>query len=227
MPDQSQSVAVVTGANRGMGREVAQELQDRGYVVVACARRSGDVDVPGVHAHALDVTDDASVRALAERVAAEHGGADVLVNVAGIIGTGHQPVLEADLEEVRAVMDVNLLGPWRMLRAFAGQLRRSSHGRVVNVSTGMASLAEAGTGSGPYRTSKVALNMLTVTAANELRADGVLVNAVCPGWVRTDMGGDAAPRSVAEGAAGIVWAATLPDDGPSGGFFRDGAPIAW
>jgi NAD(P)-dependent dehydrogenase (short-subunit alcohol dehydrogenase family) len=218
--------AVVTGASRGIGEEVARQLAALGLEVVGTGRRAEDVVLDAVVPLALDVTDDASVHAAAEAVAAM-GGADVLVNNAGITGRAGTPVLEADLDDVRRTLETNLLGTWRVTQAFAPQLRAGGHGRVVNVSTRMASLSEASTGSGGYRTSKVALNMLTVTLANELRADGVLVNSVCPGRVRTDMGGASAPRSVQEGAAGVVWAATLPDDGPTGGFFRDGEPIAW
>lgn len=218
-------IAVVSGASRGLGREVAAQLAARGYDVVAAARTPADVGLEGVRVLALDTTEPASVSALAAAVD-NLGGATVLVNNAGIIGAAGGAVVEADLDDARRVMETNLFGTWAMCEAFAPQLRRAG-GRIVNVSTGMAALSDASTGSGGYRTSKVAVNMLTVTLANELRADGVLVNSVCPGWVRTDMGGSGASRSVEEGAAGIVWAATLPDDGPTGGFFRDGRPIPW
>ncbi len=221
-------VAVVTGASRGIGREIARTLAAEGWTVLAGARDPAAVeaDVPGLEPIALDVTSDASAQAVAAR-AAELGGCRVLVNNAGIIG-GTGPVLEQDLDEVDAVLATNLLGPWRMLRVLAPQLREAgSAGRVVNVSSGMGQLSDASTSAGPYRASKAALNMLTVVAANELRDAGVLVNAICPGWVQTDMGGANATRSVAEGAGSALWAVRLADDGPTGGFFRDGVALDW
>lgn len=222
-------VVVVSGASRGIGREVARTLAEEGWTVLAGARDPADLDdLEGVEAFALDITDGASVREAAAR-ASEHGGAHVLVNNAGIVGENARgPVLDQDLAEVRRVLETNLIGSWAMLQAFTRQLRAAgARGRVVNVSTGMAQLSDAQSGAGAYRVSKVALNMLTVTAANELREDGVLVNAVCPGWVQTDMGGPHAQRSVAEGAASVLWGVRLGDDGPTGGFFRDGEPLAW
>ena len=221
------SVAVVTGASRGIGREVARQLLDSGYTVVAGARNPADVDLEGAHALQLDVTSDESVAAAAVKVEQEFGGAGVLVNNAGITLGGRGPALEADLDDARATAEVNVYGPWRMTAAFAPQLRAASSARVVNVSTGMAQLSDARAGSGPYRTSKVALNMLTIVFSEELAADGVLVNATCPGWVQTDMGGPMASRTVEEGAASVVWGVTLADDGPTGGFFRDGKRLDW
>ena len=121
----------------------------------------------------------------------------------------------------------NLLGPWRICQEFLPLLRKSRAGRIVNVSSESGSLAKMGAGPPAYQVTKAALNALTRTLASELRGSRILVNAVCPGWVATDMGGAGAPRSVNEGAAGIVWAATLPDNGPTGGFFRDGKPLPW
>jgi NAD(P)-dependent dehydrogenase (short-subunit alcohol dehydrogenase family) len=126
---------------------------------------------------------------------------------------------------VQAALDTNLFGAWRMCEAFLGQLRRSGHGRIVNVSSGSGSISEMSAGTPAYSVSKAALNALTRILAAELRRDGILVNAICPGWTATDMGGGGRP--VADGARGVVWAAELPDDGPTGGFFRDGRPIAW
>ena len=221
------SVAVVTGASRGIGREVARQLLELGHTVVAGARDPADVDLEGAHALRLDVTSDESVVAAAVTVEQEFGGAAILINNAGITLGGRGPALEADLDDARATAEVNVYGPWRMTAAFAPQLRAAASARVVNVSTGMAQLSDAHAGSGPYRTSKVALNMLTVIFADELRADGVLVNATCPGWVQTDMGGPMASRTVEDGAASVLWGATLPDDGPTGGFFRDGERLDW
>jgi NAD(P)-dependent dehydrogenase (short-subunit alcohol dehydrogenase family) len=154
------------------------------------------------------------------------GRLDVLVNNAGILYDTWQRALDADLAVVRKVFDTNTLGAWRVSQAFLPLLRRSRHGRIVNVSSGAGAFASMDGHAPAYSISKVALNALTCMLAAELRPAGILVNAVCPGWVETDMGG-AGGRPVAEGAAGIVWAATLPDNGPSGGFFRDGKPIEW
>ena len=170
----------------------------------------------------LDVADPESVRAAAaglERL-------DVLVNNAAILYDTWQRGVDADLDQVQAALDVNLLGAWRVTQAVLPLLRRSPAGRIVNVSSGAGALHDMGGGTPAYRTSKAALNALTRVLAAELRGDGILVNAVCPGWVATDMGGSGG-RPVADGAAGIVWAATLPDDGPTSGFFRDGRPIDW
>jgi NAD(P)-dependent dehydrogenase (short-subunit alcohol dehydrogenase family) len=151
---------------------------------------------------------------------------DVLVNNAAILYDTWQRGVDADLDQVRAALDTNLLGAWRVVQALLGLLRQSPAGRIVNVSSGAGALNDMGGGTPAYRTSKAALNALTRILAAELRADRILVNAICPGWVATDMGG-AGGRPVAEGAAGIVWAVELPDDGPSGGFFRDGGALAW
>jgi NAD(P)-dependent dehydrogenase (short-subunit alcohol dehydrogenase family) len=149
-----------------------------------------------------------------------------VVNNAAILYDTWQRGVDADLDQVRAALDTNLLGAWRVVQALLGLLRQSPAGRIVNVSSGAGALNDMGGGTPAYRTSKAALNALTRILAAELRADRILVNAICPGWVATDMGG-AGGRPVAEGAAGIVWAVELPDDGPSGGFFRDGGALAW
>jgi NAD(P)-dependent dehydrogenase (short-subunit alcohol dehydrogenase family) len=150
----------------------------------------------------------------------------VLVNNAAILYDTWQRGVDADLDQVREAFETNLLGAWRVTQACLPLLRRSSAARIVNVSSGAGALHDMGGGTPAYRTSKAALNALTRILAAELRGERILVNAVCPGWVATDMGG-AGGRPVQQGAAGIVWAATLPDDGPTGGFFRDQRPIAW
>jgi len=151
---------------------------------------------------------------------------DVLVNNAAILYDTWQRGVDADLDQVREAFETNLLGAWRVTQAVLAHLRDSPAARIVNVSSGAGALHDMGGGTPAYRTSKAALNALTRILAAELRGDRILVNAVCPGWVATDMGG-AGGRPVAQGAAGIVWAATLPDDGPTGGFFRDQRPIDW
>jgi NAD(P)-dependent dehydrogenase (short-subunit alcohol dehydrogenase family) len=149
------------------------------------------------------------------------------VNNAGILLDTGRPGVGADLDVVRATLDTNLFGAWRVASAVAHLLRRSSHGRIVNVSSGLGQLADMRGGTPGYRMSKVSLNALTRIFAHELAADGVLVNSTCPGYVRTDMSGPGATRSPAEGADTAVWLVTLPDDGPTGGFFRDRRPIPW
>jgi NAD(P)-dependent dehydrogenase (short-subunit alcohol dehydrogenase family) len=170
----------------------------------------------------LDVADPESVRT----AAAGLDRLDVLVNNAAILYDTWQRGVDADLDQVSEALDTNLLGAWRVTQAVLPLLRASPAGRIVNVSSGAGALTDMGGGTPAYRTSKAALNALTRILAAELRGDAILVNAVCPGWVATDMGG-AGGRPVADGAAGIVWAATLPDDGPTSGFFRDGRAIDW
>jgi NAD(P)-dependent dehydrogenase (short-subunit alcohol dehydrogenase family) len=234
--------ALVTGATRGIGLEVCRQLAGLGFAVVLGARdrargeaaaraiagEGADADGPGrVVARLLDVADPASVEAARDWVAAEFGRLDVLVNNAAVHYDDWQGVERPDWRVVREAFETNLLGAWRAAAAFAPLLRRSAHGRLVNVSSESGSLAGMGRGGAPaYSISKAALNALTRQLAADLRDAGVLVNSVCPGWVATDMGGPGG-RPVAEGAASVVWAATLPDGGPTGGFFRDGRPLAW
>jgi len=225
-----QRVALVSGASRGIGREVARQLAaDHGFRVLAGARdteAAGEADHASIEFVPLDVTDQESVDRLRERIEAESGRLDVLVNNAGVAG-GHEPVSEFDLGEAQEVLDVNLTGAWRLSKAMLPLLRRSGHGRIVNTSSGMGQLSEMNGGSAAYRISKAGLNALTRILSEEESDHGVLVNSVCPGWVRTDMGGEHARSPVDEGADTQVWLATAPDDGPSGGFFRNREPIPW
>lgn len=229
-------MALVTGANRGIGLEVVRQLAERGYVSYLAARDQGKgVAAAGglapevakrVSVVALEVTDPEAGARAAEEVASRHGYLHALVNNAAIHYDTWQQAANADLGVVTEALETNLLGAWRTTQAFLPLLRASGHGRVVNVSSGAGSITEMGAGPPAYQVSKAALNALTRTLAAELSDSGILVNAVCPGWVATDMGGRGG-RPVADGAAGVVWAATLPDDGPTGGFFRDGRPVAW
>lgn len=230
-------IALVSGGNRGIGYEVVRQLAALGHTVILGARdpkkgqaaaRALTADVSGrVVAKKLDVVDAKRVNHLAAEVTEEFGRLDLLVNNAGIHYDTWQTATKADIEgTVREAFETNLFGAWRLIKAFAPLMRRHRWGRIVNVSSGAGSLASMGAGTPAYSTSKAALNALTKIVAAELRSSGILVNAVCPGWVATDMGG-AGGRPVEEGAAGIVWAATLPDDGPTGGFFRDRRPLDW
>ncbi len=214
-------VAVVTGANRGIGLEVCRQLAAHGHEVIAGSRdpERGPRGIANVRVEQLDVTDAESIERLAQRL----DRVDILVNNAAILYDTWARASTADLAQVHEALETNLFGAWRTTLAFLPHLRRSAHARVVNVSSGSGSLNDMGAGTPAYSVSKAALNALTRILAAEL--PGVLVNAVCPGWTDTDMGQGGRP--VQAGAAGIVWAAELPDDGPTGGFFRDGRPIPW
>ncbi|HYM90561.1 MAG TPA: SDR family NAD(P)-dependent oxidoreductase, partial [bacterium] len=176
----------------------------------------------------LDVADPASIAAAAESVRADPGRLDVLVNNAGIGSDFGVSGVEPDFEAIQRALDTNFYGAYRLMVALLGLLRQSGHPRIVNVSSGMGGVAEMGGWSPGYRVSKAALNAMTRILSTELKEEGFLVNSACPGFVNTDMGGPmGATKPVEEGAAGIVWLATLPDDGPTGGFFRDGQPVAF
>ncbi|WP_019932596.1 SDR family oxidoreductase [Nocardia sp. BMG111209] len=226
----NESIALVTGGNRGIGLEVCAQLVRHGHTVLLTARSTEAATAAAEQVGAvplrLDVTDPDGIAAAAATVADTHGRLDVLINNAAIDYDTWQRAATADLAVVREAAETNLYGPWRMVQAFLPLLRRSAHPRIVNVSSEAASLTEMGGGTPAYTASKVGLNALTRMLAGELRGDRILVNSVCPGWVATEMGGPGG-RPVAEGAAGVVWAATLPDSGPTGGFFRDGRPLPW
>ncbi|CAH0999959.1 3-oxoacyl-[acyl-carrier-protein] reductase FabG [Neolewinella maritima] len=224
--------AIVTGANRGLGNEVVRQLAAAGMRVILTSR-SGDgaSAVQGIQGavlyHQLDVTDVSSIHELIAYVAAEIGTVDVLVNNAGIHYDTYQNTLTADFAIVEEAWQVNTLGPWRLTKALYPHLRKGGGGRVVNVSSASGSFVDSWAGTPAYAVSKAALNMLTVKMSHDLADANILVNAVCPGWVRTRMGGEDATRSVEEGAKSIVWAALLDNDGPTGGFYRDGEPMPW
>jgi NAD(P)-dependent dehydrogenase (short-subunit alcohol dehydrogenase family) len=224
----------VSGGNRGIGREVAQELAQLGYRVVIGSRelakgeKAAQEVGDGVVARELDVTDEETIRKCIDSIAEEFGRLDVLVNNAGIVGGGWRTsAVDVDLDDVRNTLDTNLFGPWRLTQAALPLMRRNGYGRIVNLSSGMGQLSDMRGHSPAYRVSKTGLNALTRILTAELEGENVLVNSCCPGWVRTDMGGRSAPRSLEEGADTPVWLATLPDDGPRGGFFRNREPIPW
>ncbi len=226
-------VALVSGGNRGIGLEICRQLAGKGYTVVLGSRdeeqgreAAGKLD-GDVHARQLDVTDGDSVNRLVESIGEEFGSLDVLVNNAGIMNDDGQGGVDADLDRVRGALEANLFGAWRLCEAAVPLMRRGGYGRIVNVSSGLGALEDMGGGQPGYRLSKAGLNVLTRILSSELRGAGILVNSVCPGWVQTDMGGTNASRTVEEGADTPVWAATLQDSGPTGGFFRDRRPIAW
>jgi NAD(P)-dependent dehydrogenase (short-subunit alcohol dehydrogenase family) len=219
-------VALVSGASRGIGAEIARQLAaDHGFLVFAGARHPEEVaEQEGVEPIRLDVTDHSTIDAARERIEADPGRLDVLVNNAGITGPWTDRAAEEDLDQAHAVLETNLFGAWRVTQAMMPLLRRSDDARIVNVSSGAGQLNDMNGGYPSYRISKSGLNALTRILANE--ESEIRANSVCPGWVRTDMGGRGAPRSVEEGADTAVWLATDPDVG-SGGFFRNRQPIPW
>jgi NAD(P)-dependent dehydrogenase (short-subunit alcohol dehydrogenase family) len=228
-------VVAVTGANRGIGLELTRQLARRGDTVILGSRDAGRGEraleslgpLPGtVLVRPLDVTATPDTERLAAELADRFGHVDVLINNAAIHYDTGQTAAAADLAIVAEALDTNLLGPWRVTMGLLPLLRASAHGRIVNVSSEAGSLASMGGGLPAYQTSKAALNALTRTLAAELRPDGILVNAVWPGWVATDMGGPGG-QPVALGAERVLWAADLPDSGPTGGFYRDGRPVPW
>ncbi|WP_116124801.1 SDR family NAD(P)-dependent oxidoreductase [Lewinella sp. IMCC34183] len=227
--------AVVTGGNRGLGREVVRQLAEEGYRVVLTSRSAAGRDVAeafragglSVDFHPCDVADPRSIDELAAYLRETWGTVHVLVNNAGIHYDTYQTTLDADLAIVEEALQVNTLGPWRMVKALHALFSRAGDGRIVNVSSSSGSFVNSWPGTPAYAVSKTALNMLTVKLAADLSDDNILVNAVCPGWVRTRMGGPEAERDVSEGARSICWAVNLPDGGPTGGFFKDGEPVEW
>jgi NAD(P)-dependent dehydrogenase (short-subunit alcohol dehydrogenase family) len=224
--------ALVTGGNRGIGIEACRQLAGTGLRVVLTARDAGRGEDAAkalrneglnVHFEQLDVTDGGSVEACARRLSDAGTDVDVLVNNAGVYPT--EGVFQVSEETFRRALEINTLGPFRTCRAFVPAMVRRGYGRVVNVSSGGGSFGE-GIGPVAYGASKAALNALTVKVAEATRGE-VKANAMCPGWVRTDMGGAGAPRSPEQAVDTLLWLATLPSDGPNGGFFRDRRPIPW
>jgi len=230
-------IALVTGGNRGIGFEIARQLAAKGLAVVLTARdptkgkaAAKALQEQGLAAefHRLDVTSCRSIRACVAAVAEKRGRIDVLVNNAGVmIDPRGSRFLDSKLDTYRDTLETNLYGPLQLAQAVVPLMKAHRYGRIVNVSSGQGQLADMGVGTPAYRISKTALNALTRILAAEFHASNVLVNSMCPGWVRTAMGGDGAPRDAEQGADTALWLATLPDDGPSGGFFRDRKPIPW
>ena len=230
-------IAIVTGGNRGIGLEIARQLMKADTTVVLgcrtepkCALAVDELskDGPNVAALQLDVSDTKSVRRFVEQLEKRHGAPSILVNNAGV----YPEPTEARVEDTqlaiwRETFETNLFGAVRMCREVVTLMKKIRYGRIVNISSGLGQLHQMGEGSPAYRVSKAALNALTRTLAAEVAGSGILVNSMSPGWVRTDMGGEQAPRSVEEGADTAVWLSLLPSNGPTGQFFRDRKPIPW
>lgn len=233
--------AIVTGANRGVGREVARQLALLDYRVILTSRDEfkgeqttaelqqeiGAKLTGNLVYHRLDVTSPESIKRLYDFVVSEYAAADILVNNAAVLLDQYGRLLQTPVDVYRTTMETNLYGPMMLCQMFIPIMLERNYGRVVNVSSGAGQVQNMINDMTAYRLSKLALNGLTLMLANSLEDTNVLVNAACPGWVRTEMGSPNAPRSADEGAEGIVWLATLPDRGPHGGFFRDRKPIAW
>jgi NAD(P)-dependent dehydrogenase (short-subunit alcohol dehydrogenase family) len=242
----TQHIALITGVSRemGLGFETSKQLAQKGFTVIMTARqleavvplaeklRSEGLDTVALQ---LDTQDAASVQKAAQQVAERYGKLDVLVNNAAAFFDAGGSILTADLGYVQDALNTNLIGNWQVIQGFMSLIRKSDAGRIVNVSSGAGSFTDPifGLLNHPqnvpvYGLTKLALNGLTVKLAKEIKDEGILVNAVCPGWVATYPGtAEWGARPVSEGAAGIVWAATLPKDGPTGGFFRDGEALTW
>jgi len=244
MTDQDKRVALVTGANRGLGYAISGLLGEQNITVIlgtrdrnkgaaACSRLQGEgLDV---HFELLDVTDEKSIKAATESIRAQFGRLDILVNNAGIQIDGEVDARNIDQEMIKETLQTNVMGPLLLCQNCIFLMKTNGYGRIVNMSSTLGSLTEiADPGSGfagvripAYRLSKAALNCITTLLAKEVRDHNILVNSACPGWVRTDMGGEQAPLTPEQGADTPVWLATLPDGGPTGGFYRERTLIPW
>ena len=228
-------IALVTGANRGLGLETCKQLSQLGITVLLTSRDPTKGEVAAkqlidkgldVIFYQLDVSDRSNIKDIFTKIENQFGRLDILINNAAILYDKDQSTMNADLELVTKALTTNLFGPWLLCQAFVPLMEKNGYGRIVNVSSGAASMHYMEGGTPAYGISKVALNALTRKLASELGRKNVLVNSVDPGWVATDMGGHGG-RPIEDGCRGIVWAATLPNNGPSGGFFHDGEPELW
>ncbi|RYX84372.1 SDR family oxidoreductase [bacterium] len=236
-------VALITGANKGIGLEIARQLGQNGLTVLVGARDAGrgeeatqTLQSEGVDARfvAIDVNDQSSIEAAAKTIESDFGRLDVLVNNAGVAleSTGAS---EASLEVVRRTFDTNFFGVVAVTQALLPLIRKSESGRIVNVSSGLGSLTQLSDPSNQYyavnpfgyNASKSALNAFTVSLAKELRDTNIKVNSADPGYTATDLNGNSGPQTIPEGAQSSVTLALLPDDGPTGGFFEAKGPVAW
>jgi NAD(P)-dependent dehydrogenase (short-subunit alcohol dehydrogenase family) len=244
MPDHDKRVALVTGANRGIGYAISRRLGEQNITVVlgardpnkgteACSRLQGEgLDV---HFELLDVTDEKSIKTAIESIRTHFGRLDILVNNAGIMIDGEEDARNVNQETIQKTMQTNVMGPLMLCQCCIPLMQAGGYGRIVNMASRLGSLtdmadpgsADTGVSSPAYRLSKAGLNCITTLLAKEVRDDNILVNSACPGWVRTGMGGDQAPLTPEQGADTPVWLATLPDGGPTGGFYRERTLIPW
>jgi len=234
-------VAIVTGANRGLGHALTKALAEDDYKVFMVGRNKIEIDNASaklqeaglnIEGFEADVSKARHVTALSSYVQSQFDHLDLLINNAGVIiepgGLDSQVTcFTINPELVEEAYSINTVGALRLVQAFYDLLKKARQPRIVNVSSGMGSLKHMEAGWPAYRMSKAAMNALTVILSKELGDTRIKVNSVDPGWVRTDMGGPNAERSIEEGIEGILWAAKLPPDGPTGGFFKDGKPLDW
>ena len=245
MPEHNQRIALVTGANRGLGFAICRQLAQKGIAVILAARdpdkgraacaqlnREG-FDV--CHTVQLDVNSEDSIQSTIEQLSKSFGRLDILVNNAGIVVDDKATILDMKANVLQTTLKTNFYGPLALCQGCIPIMRARNYGRIVNISSTLGSLTDitdfdslySGSQTPAYRLSKTLLNGITALIAREVKDDNILVNSVCPGWIRTDMGGNQAPLSPEEGADTPVWLATLPDGGPSGGFFRQRERIGW
>jgi NAD(P)-dependent dehydrogenase (short-subunit alcohol dehydrogenase family) len=244
MSNRDKRVALVTGGNRGIGYAIGRSLAQRGITVIlgvrdpskgasACSRLQGeDLDV---NFELLDVTDGDSLQTAVKHIQAQFGRLDILVNNAGILIDGAENALDISRSTIEKTLQTNVVGPLMLCQNCIALMKAGGYGRIVNISSTLGSLSEmvdpdsayAGVGAPAYRLSKAALNAITTLIAKEVRDYNILVNSACPGWVRTDMGGDQAPLTPEQGADTPVWLATLPDGGPTGGFYSERTLFPW
>lgn len=233
---QFRKIVLITGGNKGIGFELAKQLAEKNFQVLL-GSRSRDKGQNAVSALQkigyesrfveLDVDNEESVHNALEYIQQTYGRLDVLINNAGVYLDEGLKLSEEDSAILEKTMRTNLLGPYHLIRSFLPLMRKNNYGRIVNISSGYGQMDEMDySGAGSYKLSKLALNGLTRILASEVSGN-IKINAVCPGWVRTDMGGPNAPRSAEEAASSIVWLAELVEDGPNGGFFRNGQRISW
>ena len=237
-------VALVTGGNRGIGYAISRSLAHRGITVILGVRdpSKGAAACSGlqregldVNFELLDVTDEESIQTAVKHIEAQFGRLDILVNNAGIMIDGNENALNVSRNTLEKTFQTNVVGPLRLCQHCIALMKAGGYGRIVNMSSTLGSLCEmadpdsahSGVGTPAYRLSKAALNAVTTMIAQEVHDDNILVNSACPGWVRTDMGGDQAPLTPEQGADTPVWLATLPDGGPTGAFYRERKSIPW
>jgi NAD(P)-dependent dehydrogenase (short-subunit alcohol dehydrogenase family) len=226
-------IAVVTGATKGIGLETVRQLAEGKWHVFLTGRSPSSVTQaasvlgPSVVPVALDVTDQRSIAAAVKTVSQHADHLDVLINNAGILDEDDNSIFNLSAERLRRMFETNTVGALLVTQAFLPLLRKSPSARIINVSSGAGQLTDMATWAPAYSISKTALNGVTGQFAAALKSENIAVNAVCPGWVRTDMGGSEAPRSVEEGADGIVWLATEAPQSLTGQFIKDRRPIPW
>jgi NAD(P)-dependent dehydrogenase (short-subunit alcohol dehydrogenase family) len=232
----SNNVALVTGANRGIGLEICRQLIEKNIFVILTSRdeekgkmAASNLDSSGnkVIFHQLDVADFESISRIVEFVQSRYSRLDILINNAGILIDENTSALNISMDIVQKTLDINFKGPFKLIQSFLPIMKKNNYGRIVNISSGMGAFSEMGGGYAAYRISKTALNAMTKIIASELSDTNILINSMCPGWVRTEMGGSNANRSVEKGADTAIWLATQPDGSKSGNFYRDNKVIDW